>query len=305
MSSELLLRPLRRVEGFIFAPEDARRLAAVRIALFGMVAFRIATNGDYERVAGQPAALFDPVSLFHLIPSMPSPELTAIVRVLGGVAAVVAAIGFRPRLSFPVAFACFLFLNLMLNATGKIVHNDVVLTLCLLPLLVAPTAASRAWSLPRRPGVRGGAAVAYGWPIRTAMVIVALAYLFAGLQKLRYTGIDWVTGENLRFVLWAASDAQDGGNWLALFVADHGWAFHSLAAATIAVEVGFVLCLPFARLRWLFVPAAVGLHLGIWMAMDLDYLPQWWTVLVVFVDWAALADLIRRSRPAVRLGVVE
>ncbi len=304
MSSDAILRPLRTVEGFIFAPEDARRLAAVRIALFGMVAFRIVTDGDYAHVAGQPEALFDPVSLFHLIPSMPSPELTAAVRVVGAVAAVAAAIGFRPRLSFPAAFACFLFLNLMLNATGKIVHNDVVLTLCLLPLLAASVAASRSWSLPRRPRPTDPVAVAYGWPIRTAMVIVGLAYLFAGLQKLRYTGIDWVTGENLRFVLWAASDAQADGNWLALFVADHEWAFHALAASTILVEIGFIVCLPFARLRWVFVPAAIGLHLGIWVAMGLDYLPQWWTVLVVFVNWAALADLIGRARgqPATAIG---
>ena len=77
------MRPIRAIDRFVFAPEDARRLAAVRIGLFGVLAFRLATNGDYAQVAGQPEALFDPVSLFHLIPSMPSPELTTVLQVAG------------------------------------------------------------------------------------------------------------------------------------------------------------------------------------------------------------------------------
>jgi hypothetical protein len=297
-----LLAPLRAVERFVFAPEDARRLAAVRILLFGLVAMRLATNGDYAAVAGQPAALFDPVSLFHLLPSMPSAGLTSVLRVLGVLAAVLAACGVWPRASFPAAFAVSIFLNLMLNATGKIVHNDLVVTLCLLPLLASPAAAVRAWSLPgpwRRAapapdGRRVG--VAYGWPIRTAMIIVGFAYLFVGLQKLRYSGLGWATTDNLRYVLWSSSDSQADPNGLALFVADRGLLAHLFAASTLVVEVGFILCLPFARLRWLFVPSVVGLHLGIWLAMGLDYIPQALAVVIVFVDWAVLADWLRRRR---------
>lgn len=293
-----MLAPLRAVERFVFAPEDARRLAALRIALFGLVAFRLATNGDYAAVAGQPAALFDPVSLFHLLPSMPSPGLTAVLRVLGVAAALIAAAGIRPRVSFPAAFVLALVLNLMLNATGKIVHNDLLVMLCLLPLLASPTAASRVWALrgsrESRSGHVGGSevGVAYGWPIRTAMIIVGLAYLFVGLQKLRYSGLDWVATDNLRYVLWASSDARPDPSALALFVADRAWLAHLFAAGTILAEVGFILCLPFARLRWLLVPAVVGLHLGIWLAMGLDYIPQALAVIIIFVNWAAIANRI-------------
>ena len=298
MPAERLMGPVRAVERFVFAAEDARRLAALRIGLFGILALRLATNDDYAAVAGQPAALFDPVSLFHLLPSMPSPGLTAAVQLAGLVAAVLAAAGLWPRLSFPSAFACALFLGLMLNATGKIVHNDVLVMLCLLPLLAAPTAAARAWNVRSLRSRTGGTStgVAYGWPIRTAMVIVGLAYLFVGLQKLRYSGIEWVTEDNLRYVLWASSDAQADPNGLALLVADHDLLAHLFAAATLAVEVGFILCLPFARLRWLLVPAAIGLHVGIWVAMGLDYLPQAWAVLVVFANWAWLAERLREKR---------
>jgi len=297
MSAEPLPRPLRAIDRFVFAPEDARRLAAIRIGLFGLVAIRLATNGDFAAVAGQPPALLDPISLFELLPSMPSPGLTAVLQVLGVIAALLAAAGLWPRASFPAAFAIAVFLNLMLNATGKVVHNDVLAILCLLPLLAAPRAATEAWVLRLRRRAapapeRGGVGRAYGWPVRTAMIVVGLAYLIAGLQKLRYSGFDWFASDNLRFVLWASSDAQASPNALALFVADHDWLAHAFAAMTIVVEVGFILCLPFARLRWLLVPAVVGLHLGIWLAMGLNYLPQALTVLIVFVDWSALADRV-------------
>lgn len=296
------LNPVRAIERFVFAPEDARRLAAIRIGLFGLVAIRLATNGDYAAVAGQPSELFDPVSLFHLLPSMPSPGLTSVAQVLGVVAALLAAAGVWPRITFPSAFLFALFLNLMLNATGKIVHNDLVATLCLLPLLAAPTASARAWALPK---LRSNAkppdsrarlvGVAYGWPIRAAMIVIGLAYLLAGLQKMRYSGFDWFTTDNLRYVLWASSDSQASPNALARFVADHGWIAHFFAASTIVVEIGFILCLPIARLRWLFVPAVVGLHIGIWLAMGLNYLPQALAVIIVFVNWAFVADLLHRT----------
>jgi hypothetical protein len=128
------------------------------------------------------------------------------------------------------------------------------------------------------------------------MLIVALAYLFVGLQKLRFSGLDWVTTENLRWVLYASSDSQADPNQLALFVADHAWLAHLFAAGTILVEVGFILCLPIAPLRWVFVPAAVSLHLGIWLAMGLDYSAQAATVVIVFVNWSALAGWLREHR---------
>lgn len=289
-------RPLRRwlgsIDAFVFAAEDARRLAAMRIGLFGLLAVRLAASEEYASVAGQPSALFDPVSLFHLLPSMPSPGLTAVVQVLGAATALLAAAGLWPRLSFTAAFASAVFLGLMVNATGKIVHNDVVLTLCLLPLVASPRAACRAWAVPSKPGSSEEPMVgrAFGWPIRTAMVVVALAYLFVGLQKLRFSGPEWFTSDNLRNVLWASSDAQANPNDLALFVANRDWLAHTLATATIAVEVGFIACLPVPALRWLLVPAAVGLHLGIWLAMGLDYVAQALTVIIVFVNWAAVAD---------------
>jgi hypothetical protein len=295
---------MRTLEGFLFAAEDARRLAALRIGLCGLLAWRLAI-GDYSFVAGQPEALFQPVSFMKLFGEMPGHDLTVALQILGVAAALLAAAGLWTRASLPIAFVCALVLNGMLNATGKIVHNDVLLLLCLVPLVASPRAASAAWSLrlPWRAARRDRppqSGEAYGWPVRTAMVVVALAYFFVGFQKLRFSGIDWITSDNLRWVLYASSDSQSEPNQLALFIADRAWMTHLLAAGTVFLELFFPLALFWPRLRWLFVPGVVSLHLGIWLMMGLDYSAQALTVIIVFVNWPWVADWVRRRLPAYR-----
>jgi hypothetical protein len=298
---------MRGLERFLFAAEDARRLAALRIGLCALLAWRLA-SGEYTFVAGQPEPLFQPVSFMKLFSEMPGYDLTVVLQIAGVAAAALAAAGLWTRASLPLAFVCALVLNGMLNATGKIVHNDVLLLLCMVPLVASPRAAAAAWSL--RVGRRsapGGrppqSGEAYGWPLRTAMVVVALAYFFVGFQKLRFSGIDWVTSDNLRWVLYASSDSQSEPNQLALFIADRAWMAHLLAAGTIFLELFFPLALVWPRLRWLFVPGVVSLHLGIWLMMGLDYSAQALTVIIVFVNWPLVVDWLRRRLSAYREGL--
>ena len=184
----------------------------------------------------------------------------------------------------------------MTSSLGKVVHNDVLLLLCLVPLL--PSNAGAAWSLDARLRPVAGRGPAFGWPVRTAMVVVAGAYFFSGLAKLLHAGPAWVASGNLRWVLYASSDAQPEPNPYALFVADRPLLAQLVAAATLAVELGFPLVLWRPRLAWLFVPAVVAMHAGIGLAMHLDYSAMAATVLVVMVDWPALADRLRGPGPA-------
>src|SRR5712691_6851007 len=56
---------VRRVEGWLFAPGDPRRLAAVRIGLASVLAIRL-SRGIFLKLAGQPRALYRPLSFMHL-----------------------------------------------------------------------------------------------------------------------------------------------------------------------------------------------------------------------------------------------
>jgi len=289
---------LARLEGWVFAPGDPRRLAALRIGLSAILAVRLAT-GPYAELAGQPAALFRPISFLRLLDAMPPPGLVAVMQVLAVAAAVLAAVGVAARVTLPLAWVAAVPLIAMTSSLGKTAHNDVLLLLCLVPLLPAPTAEAWSPAARRRPTPGRWPAPApssrrYGWPVRTVLVVVAGAYFFSGLAKLLHAGPAWVASGNLRWALYASSDAQPHPNPAALLVADRPWLAHLLAAATLLVELGFPLVLWRPRLAWLFVPAAVAFHAGIWMAMRLDYWPMAATVLVVMVDWPALADRLAR-----------
>jgi hypothetical protein len=291
---------MRRLEAWLFAPGDPRRLAAVRIGLCALLAARVAA-GPYLELAAQPPALFRPISFLRLLDRMPPPGVVVVLQVLAVAAAVLAAVGLWTRVVLPLAWAAALPLVAMTSSLGKVVHNDVLLLLCLVPLLPAPAGA--AWSLDARPGPPGGQKApprtppgsGFGWPVRTAMVVVAGAYFFSGLAKLLHAGPAWVTGGNLRWVLYASSDQQPAPNPFALFVADRPALAHLLAAATLVVELGFPLVLWRPRLAWLFLPAVLALHAGIGLALHLDYSAMAATAVIVLVDWPALAA---RLRPA-------
>src|SRR5207302_9828671 len=201
---------------------------------------------------------------------------------------------------------CSLVRNGMLNGAGRVIVGDAVLTLCLLVLLAGGSAAREAWTLRdpvrRALGASGSPAVSptlegvrFGWPVRTAMVVIALAYFFAGFQKWRYSGLPWVTSDNLRWILYASSDSHKYPNELALFIAGRPLLAHAFAAGSLLLETCFPLVLFVRRLRWLFIPGAVAMHLGIQLAMGLDYSAQWLTLLIVFVDWPSLVGRLRHA----------
>ena len=284
---------MRRVERFLFPAASAEQLAALRVGLCLILAGRLAT-GPYAELAGQPQELFRPISFMELLPAMPPRPVVLSLQAVAVLAATLGALGLRARVTLPLAWACAVFLNGMLASTGKVVHNDVVLLLCLVPLLAAPCA--DAWSLDARRACRRSPEAAsrlYGWPLRTAAIVVAGAYFFAGLAKFVNSGPAWVTSDNLRWALYASSDSE-----LALFIADRPWLAHTLAAGTLLLELGFPLVLLFPRATWVFVPGAVLLHAGIWLAMGLDYSAQAATAVVVFTNWPFVVAAVRRRVPA-------
>src|SRR5439155_4214471 len=85
-----------RAEAWLFAPGDARRLAALRIGLCGLLAIRL-SRGSYRSLAGQPSSLFRPRSFMHLFASMPPGQVVLAVQIVAVAAALFAAVGWRAR----------------------------------------------------------------------------------------------------------------------------------------------------------------------------------------------------------------
>jgi hypothetical protein len=289
-----------RFDRWLFAAEDPRRLAAMRIILCLVVAARIA-RPLFVDLAGQPEPLFRPRSFMHLLDAMPGPGVTIAIQLATITLLLAASVGLRSRITLPLAWVGATFLLGMETSLGKVVHHDVLPLLAMIPLLLAPT--GEAWAIDARAReTRPNARV--GWPVRTAGLLVAGVYLVAGISKLTFSGLDWVFGDNLRHILYTASDAH-GGNALALFVADRPWLASSIAAGALAFELTLWLVLVRPRLVPLYVGWAAALHTGIWLTIGINYVSWAVTVAAVFVDWPNLMDrLPRRSVadavPAVR-----
>jgi hypothetical protein len=306
-ASRLFPRPL----AWAFGPGDPRQLAALRVGLCSLLLFRLASRANvYLGLADQPRELFRPLSYMALLDEMPARPAIAACLVVGIVAAALAAVGLLARTTLALALAAAMLLNGIYTAQGKVMHNDVLLTLCLLAIVFSRH--GDAWSLDawlarlrtRRAGVAERAAQVgpvYGWPVRAAMIAVALAYLIAGLHKIVDSGgLGWASSENMRWLLYLSSDSQ-GHNTIALWIADHGWLAHLSAYGLLATECLFFLVLLEPRLRWLFVPATVALHVGTWLTLRLDYSAQLLCVVIVFVTWPpVVAWLAGRRRGAAR-----
>jgi hypothetical protein len=278
---------MRRAERWIFAPGDARRLAGVRIGLGLLLAYRLASN-DYDAHAARHVH-FLPHFYMDLFSRMPSPDFASSLQALGIATALAAAAGLLIRVTLPVAFLCSLLLNGILNSAGRVMVRDALLLLCILVLIAAGNATREK-----------GFGERYGWPVRTMMVVVGLAYFFAGLQKWRYSGLAWVTSDNLRWILYA----QPHPDGLALFIADRPLLAHAFAAGALLLETCFPLVLLVPRLRWLIIPSAVAMHVAIRLALGLDYSAQWLTMAIVFVNWPVIADWVRRATSPVRTARV-
>ncbi len=272
----------RRIDGWLFAPGPGSRVWGLRTGFAALFAVRLAI-GEYRGLAGQPAALFRPPPLWRWLDQMPSVEVLTVVQVVGTVLAVLAVVSWRPRWTFVGAWLCFVFLEGLVGSRFKISHNEVMVILASVPILVAPAVVS--WR-DRRDDPR------MGWPHRAALVVVAFGYFFTGLGKLREAGLSWATSDNLKWSLAAGvRSTKPPTDAIAQFIVDHDVLANGLAFATLAVELGFLLVLFRPRLRPVFAAVIASFHLGIYLTLGLDYFSWVAAVIVVLLPWE---DLIPR-----------
>ena len=266
---------LRRLDRLLFGSGTSRRLVVAHVGLALVIGLRIAL-GPYPRLAGQPAALFRPLSFVRVLDQMPPLAVIVGLQVAGTIAAALAVIGWRRRATFAAAWVSLLVLAGLRSSLGKILHNDVLLLLAAVPFLLAPVV--------RWPG-RDEPSPRFGWPVNAALATVAGAYFFSGLAKLTTSGLNWVTGDNLRYVMY---DAARAGRVMfpdvPLLIADHAWLAHLTAAGALAFELTFPIVLIVKRLRPIYAAWAVTLHIGTWLALGLDYWLWIAVVLLIVVD---------------------
>jgi hypothetical protein len=145
------------------------------------------------------------------------------------------------------------------SAWGQVFHTEHLVVLHLLVLALAP--AADVLVVGRRRAAPGPVADGrYGWPVRLTAVVVVLAYVIAGIAKLRIGGLDWLDGDTLRH--WVAHDnlskavLGDSHSPIGTYLVGHAWLFPPFAVLTVIVELGAWVALLGGRWRTAWVVAA-------------------------------------------------
>lgn len=278
----------------------ARRLAVARI-LVGLYAtvFIAIRSFHWMDTARLPVRRFDPVGVLGALSEPLSPSVVTILSAAAFVAALAFLLGWRFRLLAPVFAALLLVLTTHGNSWGQILHTENLLVLHVIILAFSP--ADAAYAIGRRGPIDDSPRHDYGWALRTMTLVVVVAYVIAGLAKLRNGGFDWLTGDvlrnqvahdNLRKILLGDVYSPVGA-WLVQF----GWLFPPMAIASVLVELGAPVALLGDRWRKAWAGAAWAFHVGVlaFMAILFPY-PISGIAFVSMLPVERLADRVLRWR---------
>ena len=183
-------------------------------------------------------------------------------------------LGFRYRICGPLFGVAFLWVTTYRNSFGMVFHTENLLSLQLLLLALAPAAdafsvdAQRLGSAPEPDG-------RYGWAIRAMTWVTVIAYVLAGLAKLKLAGLGWVDGEllrrhiahdNLRKIELGSFHAPIGAA-LVRYAAP----FQALSVLTLLIELGAPIALLGRRFSLVWCLAAWLFHVGVLALMAIPF----------------------------------
>jgi hypothetical protein len=249
------------VMGWLTAPVPLGRLAAFRTLIYlFVIADLLVFNRWVHSHADLPGELYQPLLVGRILP-LPTPTPVLVHGVFWAllVLAAVAATGRLPRLA-GVAVAILYFEWMVIAMSyGKVDHDKFGL---LVALAVLPTVGLARHGDPTR-------SAAAGWALRVTQLAVVATYFLASWAKLRWGGLDWLTGATLT---WAIIRR---GTFIGEALLAAPWA---LIAAQIGI-VAFELLSPLVfvlRDRWRY--AAVGFfysfHVVSFATISISFMPH-------------------------------
>jgi len=170
-------------------PVPKGRIAAFRTAVYLFVVADLTYFTTWIRDhVDVPGNLYQPLFIGRVLPlPVPTPGLVSVLYWALIVTGLLAATGRLPRLLGWTVFALYFEWMIIAMSYGKVDHDRVAF---LMALAVLPTL-GRA-----RHGDRT-LTEAGGWALRLVQIAVIATYFLAAWAKLRYAGIDWLTGATM------------------------------------------------------------------------------------------------------------
>lgn len=267
-----------QLEQFWFAPASALRLASLRVLIVGYgLAWLLGLGPMLVGVYAYPAEQFAPVGLVSALDGpLPTSGMVVIhaITLLVGVAAL---LGWRFRVSGPIYALGLTWVATYRNSWGMVFHTENLLVMHTLILAVLP-AADR-WSIDAKRAVGQIGAdeldARYGWGPKLMAAVTVIAYLLAGIAKLRNAGTAWLGGDVLlAHVAWDNLRKLELGSFhspLGAWLSAHPTAFIPLAWMSVALELGAPLALLGGWVARIWALAMWGFHLGVALIMAIVF----------------------------------
>jgi hypothetical protein len=251
------------------------RLAMLRILVGGFaMAYVLARLPHLLGLARFSAGQLEPVGLVSLLDAPLGPWLHRGMVAATALASVPFVLGYRFRIAGPLFALLLLWTLSYRNSFGMIFHTENLLVIHVALLGLVP--AADAWSLDARAGrAAPGDPVSYGWVIKLMSLVTCLAYLLAGIAKVRYGGDAWTSGDILRHHV--AIDAVrkellgSTSSPLAGPLIGQTWLFAALALATMALELGAPVAMIGGKVAVVWVVGIVGFHYGVVVLMVISF----------------------------------
>ena len=277
-------------------PATAADLGLIRILTFGC----LLANAIWEDPTSStqlPDEVYHPVGMFRWLHALPGFE--SLIHDAMGMACVVwitrillilAVIGWRSRITMPLGVLGFFIISAVLRSYSWSYHTGVLplylgAVLCLLPAgdglsLDAKRRSGHGW--------RGSSETSprYSWSRFACWTVLAVAFLLAGMSKVRNGGMSFVHPDNFRNILYSTTltpmefDFQISTRLINM----PDWFFSGLAWIGLITQLS-AIALPFSRRARLVIPVGfMFMHLGIWLLQNILFFEAI-ILQLVFYEW--------------------
>ena len=258
-----------------FAPSSAVDLACARIAFLGAL-FLYYLPHDYSALPTVGEVFWNPIWAFQTLGfgRAGSSDLV-VLQLLWKLSLFFACIGLFTRTSLLVAVTLGFYLLGTQHGFTKVRNNDGVVWFVL--LILAASRCGDLWSVDEwiRVRLRGRPPRAtttttspeYTWPIRMVWMLLAMVFFLSGVQKLRESGLAWLTSGHLRYRLMEKNYPSGFGevplvSW-GWELGRSAWVGRFVAIFTLVMELGYPLALVWKWARWVFPAGTVLMLIGI------------------------------------------
>lgn len=301
-------------KAYWFRPVPLFNLAICRIGIVGFQLFWLLVERDFLDISKHllklPPQLYRPFPILHLLiwpigwryePSFAVLEIICWVTIISGFFGLV---GFMTTPSLMIFAVGNVFMQAFVYAFGEMHHPEAIMMIALTVLALSPAGGvlsvddvrhrlSRSLRERRfdKYSILNDTSVFALWPILLLQWIFSLVYFSAAMEKLLYSGLDWMNGYTLQYFL-----VRDGLRWdssLGIWLGQHHFLVLVLSIFTIVWEAIFFLVLIIPSLAYVFVPLGIAFHTGIYLTMRAPFF-QWYSVYTVFFPWDRMVRSLSR-----------